>query len=148
VHFGVKRQPTDAWVAQQLREATPYGRASRFLIRDNDCEFGSGFAQVAKSSRIEVLRIPFRVPRANAVCERFLKSVRNECLDYMLIWSEPQMHRVVKEYIEFFNAARPHQGIGQRIPERTSTTDEAKSGGKIIAFPVLNGLHNDYRRAA
>ena len=83
VHVGVTRHPTDAWVAQQLREATPFGTAPRFLLRDNDGKFGAEFARVAAGSRIEVLRTPIRAPRANAACERFLGSVRRECLDRM-----------------------------------------------------------------
>ncbi len=70
VHVGVTRHPTDAWVAQQLREATPYGQAPRFLIRDNDAKFGPLFARVAGSSNIEVLKTPYHAPRANAFCER------------------------------------------------------------------------------
>jgi putative transposase len=148
VHFGVTRHPTDAWVAQQLREATPYDAAPRFLIRDNDSKFGQEFALVAKATDIEVLRTPYRAPRANAICERFMGSVRRECLDQMLTMTERQLYRVVREYVTFFNAARPHQGIQQRIPEKLGSNAQAKREGKIIAFPILNGLHHDYRWAA
>lgn len=148
VHFGVTRHPTDFWVAQQLREATPCEQAPRFLIRDNDSKFGTGFSVVAKSTQIEVLRTPYRAPRANAVCERFLSSVRRECLDHMLIFREIQLYRVVREYVSYFNQSRPHQGIAQQIPEKMESRAEETHEGKIIAFPVLNGLHHDYRRAA
>jgi putative transposase len=148
VHFGVTRHPTDAWVAHQLREATPYGQAPRFLLHDNDRKYGPEFTHIARATGIKVLRTPFRAPRTNAICERFLKSVRNECLDQLLIWSGPQLYRVVREYVQYFNRARPHQGIGQKIPEGKSTVGEAESRGKIIAFPMLNGLHHDYRRIA
>ncbi len=96
------RHPADAWVAQQLREATPYGQAPRFLIRDNDRKFGLEFTSVTKASRIEVLRTPYRAPRANAICERFMGSVRRECLDHILILSDGQLYRVMKEYVGFF----------------------------------------------
>jgi len=148
VHFGVTRHPTDTWVAQQLREATPYGQAPRFLIRDNDRKFGSEFRSVGKASGIEVLHTPYRAPRANAICERFLGSVRRECLDHLLILSEGQLYRVLKEYVAFFNGARPHQGIDQQIPVRRGITGEEKREGKIVSFPVLNGLHYEYRRVA
>ena len=92
VHVGVTRHPIDAWVAQQLRAATPFGTAPRFLIHDNDAQF----ARVAAGSRIEVLRTPIRAPRANAICERFLGSVRRECLDHLLILNENQLHRVLR----------------------------------------------------
>ncbi len=85
---------------------------------------------------------------ANAICERFLGSVRRECLDHILIFSERQLYRVVKEYVAFFNSARPHQGLEQRIPDQFGSNGEVKREGKIIAFPVLHGLHHDYRRVA
>jgi transposase InsO family protein len=85
IHVNVTRSPTDLWVAQQLREATPYGQTPKYLIRDNDKKFGSNFARVATISGIQVLRTPYRTPQANAVCERFLGSVRRECLDHYLI---------------------------------------------------------------
>ena len=74
VHYGVPRNPSYAWVAQQLREATPFGNGPRYLIRDNDNKYGDLFAGIAVGSRIEVLRTPYGAPQANAVCERFLDS--------------------------------------------------------------------------
>jgi putative transposase len=94
IHVGVTRSPTDPWVAQQLREATPYGRAPTYLLCDNDRKFGSCFARVAATSAIEMLRTPYHAPRANAICERFLRSVRQECLDHLLIFREKQLQRV------------------------------------------------------
>ena len=79
VHVNVTRSPTDAWVAQQLREATPYGRAPRFLIRDNDDKFGRDFAAAATAAGIDVLPIPPQSPNLNAICERFLGGLRREC---------------------------------------------------------------------
>ncbi len=72
VHVGVTRHPTDAWVAQQLREATPFGQQPRYLIRDSDSKYGRVFARVAEASGITVLRTAYRTPRQNASCERFL----------------------------------------------------------------------------
>jgi putative transposase len=144
VHFGVTRNPTDAWVAQQLREATPFSQGPRYLIRDNDNKYGARFTRIAVGTRIEVLRTPYGAPRANAICERFLGSVRRECLDYFLILSERHLHRVMREYQEYFNHARPHQGIGQLIPCRPLQGLEP-SGKRVISRPVLGGLHHDYR---
>ncbi len=149
VHVGVTRHPTDAWVAQQLREATPFGMVPRFLIRDNDAMCGVQFARVAAGRRIEVLRAPVRVPRANTICERFLGSVRRECLDHLLIRHEGQLRRVLRAYGAYYNEARPHQGIGQAIP---AAADGARTShaptASIVSIPVLGGLHHDYRRAA
>ena len=79
VHVGVTRHPTDAWVARQLREATPFEQRPRFLIRDKDAKYGPRFDHLATASGIRVLRTPVRAPRANTTCERFLGSVRMSC---------------------------------------------------------------------
>ncbi len=88
----------------------------KYLIHDNDSKFGVTFARVAKTSGIETLTTPVHAPRANALCERFLGSVRRECLDHLLILQEKQLHRVLNAYVVYFNRARPHQGIQQQIP--------------------------------
>ena len=142
VHFGVTRNPTDQWTAQQLREATPFGEKPRFLIRDNDSKFGPSFARVA--AEIEVLKTPYRAPKANAICERFLGSLRRECLDHFLILGERHLHRLVKEYKTYFNHARPHQGIEQHIPCQSEHPEAPPLGGKVASRPVLSGLHHDY----
>jgi transposase InsO family protein len=149
IHVNVTRSPTDPWVAQQLREATPYGQTPKYLIRDNDRKFGPNFARVATTSGIKVLRTPYRTPRANAVCERFLGSVRRECLDHFLIFHEKQLSRLLKAYAVYFNQARPHQGIGQRIPTPLlPIAPLPNESSKVMNTPVLGGLHHDYRKAA
>ena len=115
VHVGVTRSPTDAWVAQQLREATPYGQA----------------------------------PRANATCERFLRSVRQECLDHLLIFHERQLQRVLNAYVAYFNQARPHRGIQQQIPVACGLPRPSRhAADKVIAVSILGGLHHDYQWVA
>jgi len=146
VHFGVTRNPTDAWLAQQAREATPFARGPRFLIRDNDSKYGRLFARVASGTGIEVLRTPYGAPQANAICERFLGSVRRECLDFFLILSERHLHRMIQEYQMYFNHTRPHQGIGQRVPCHPVERTRQPGSGKVISRSVLGGLHHDYCR--
>jgi len=146
IHVGVTRSPTDAWTAQQLREATPYGQSPNYLIRDRDGKFGSCFARVAATSGSKMLKTPYHAPRANAICERFLGSVRRECLDHLFIFQEKQLHRVLRAYVQYFNQARPHQGIKQQIPELYGVpVPPDHEGGKILSFPILGGLHHDYR---
>ena len=149
MQVGVTRSPTDAWTAQQLREATPYGHTPKYLIRDNDSKFGPCFARVAATSGIEILKTPYHAPRANAICERFLGSVRRECLDHVLVLHEKQLHRVLRAYVAYFNRARPHQGIRQQVPEREVTcVPSAQVDDRIISVPVLSGLHHEYRKVA
>src|SRR5258708_33307159 len=140
VHVGVTRSPTDAWVAQQLREATPFGQAPKYLICDHDSKFGSSFLRVAATTNIKLLRTPYQAPRANAICERFLGSVRRECLDSFLILHEKQLQRVLNQYVAYFNRARPHQGIHQRLPEpRASPALSHHPNDRIIGIPILGG---------
>jgi len=149
IHVGVTRSPTDPWVAQQLREATPYGQAPKYLLCDNDSKFGPCFARVAKTSGIELLKTPYHAPRANAICERFLRSVRQECLDHLLILHEKQLQRVLNAYVSYFNQVRPHQGIQQQVPESYgSSRTTPHEGTKVVAVPILAGLHHDYRKVA
>jgi len=149
IHVNVTRAPNDQWVAQQLREATPYGQTPKYLIRDNDRKFGPNFARVATTSGIKVLRTPYRTPQANAICERYLGSVRRECLDHFLIFHEKQLSRLLMAYAEYFNHARPHQGIQQQVPVLpVLSVPRANQPNHLIAVPVLGGLHHDYQRVA
>ncbi|MDB5059459.1 MAG: Integrase catalytic region, partial [Chloroflexi bacterium] len=97
---------------------------------------------------IELLRTPYRAPLANAVCERFLGTLRRECLDHVIIISERQLWRALREYVAYFNSARPHQGVGHQLPDNVSALVPAPGAGHIVALPVLDGWHHDYRRAA
>jgi hypothetical protein len=149
VHVGVTRSPSDAWVAQQLREATPEDGGPRFLIHDHDAKYGPAVARVAAASGIEVTRTPIRAPRANAVCERFLGSVRRECVDHTLILGERHLSRVLSECVGYFNRARPHQGIGQRTPLPSAPVGHAPIVNQdVIAVPSWAGCitSTDWRR--
>ncbi len=91
IYAGVTRSPTDAWVAQQLREATAYGEEPKYLIHDNDSKFGVSFTHVAHTSRITILKTPYQAPRANATCERFSErmcQVANTGPQHMRFWLE------------------------------------------------------------
>ena len=149
VHVAVTRAPTARWAAQQLREATPFGTDPRFVIRDNDDKFGVAFDSVANVTGIRIVRTPVRAPRANAVCERYLGSVRRECLDHVIVLSERHMIRVLKEHVAHFNSGRPHQGIGQRVPAGpVASAVPFFLTGHVVARPVLGGLHHEYQWAA
>jgi transposase InsO family protein len=151
VHVGVTRSPTGSWAAQQLREATPEGTGPRFLIHDHDAKYGPEFDRLAAASCIEVIRTPVRAPRANAVCERFLGSVRRECIDHVLVLGERQLRRVLAEYVGHFNHAPPHQALDQLTPTALGVATRhppTDAGRRIVALPVLGGLHHEYRHAA
>ncbi len=145
--MSVTRHPTQLWVAQQLRDATPFGQAPRFLIRDNDAKYGTSFDTVAAGVGIKVLRTPFGAPRANAHCERFLGSLRRECLDHLIVFGERHFREKASSYVAYYNHARPHQGSAQQIPIPSHSPDPPATG-TIVSIPFLNGLHHDYRRQA
>ncbi len=147
VHVGVTRHPTDAWVTQQLREATPFGVAPRYLIRDNDRKFGPALARVAQATGIDVVPTAYRAPRMNALCERFLGSVRRACLDQILM-GEAHLRRVLRAYVQYVNTARPHQGIQQQVPTSSEPPYLIQGHGTVQVIPILGGLHHDYRRVA
>jgi putative transposase len=144
VHHAVTYHPTQQWTAQQLRNAT-FDAAPRFLIRDNDGKYGTAFDDVARGSNIKV--IARLHPNMNAICERFIGSLRRECLDHILLLGDTHMQRLVREYLDYFNQRRAHQGIGQAIPKGPAN-DNVPAIGEVISRPILGGLYHDYRRAA
>jgi putative transposase len=143
----VTREPSERWVPQQLRNATPFGKGPKFIIRDRDSMYGVDFDRVARGAGIRVLKTAVRAPLMNAICERFLGSVRRECLDHIVILEERHPHIVLGEYVAYFNGSRPHQGLHQRVPV-PEFVDGSVATGKVMALPVLGGLHHEYRRAA
>ena len=148
VQWGVTRHPTDGWVAQQLRQATPFGQGPKHLIRDNDDKYGIHFANVAAGANIDVMTTPYRTPCANAICERFIGSVRRECLDLLVIWGEGHLRQKLQQYVEYFNTLRPHQGLNQHVPMVSSSITAPPPNGRVVSRPILGGLHHAYAWAA
>ena len=148
VHIVVTALPSNAWTVQQLREATPWSSDPRYLIRERERECCTRFSSIAASTGIKELKTPYRAPKANAFCERFMESLKRDCLDHMLVMSQKQMERLVREYVSYYNDVRPHQGIHQRIPGRYNEKGFPSQSGKIISEPILGGLHHDYTRIA
>jgi transposase InsO family protein len=101
---------------------------------------------VAASSGIQEVKTPYQAPEANAICERFMGSLKRECLDHMLVLNQSQLNRVVKEYVSYYDHARPHQGIQQCIPGKYEKRESPPEAGKIKSRPILGGLHHDYSR--
>jgi len=146
IHTCVTQSPTDAWMAQQLRQATPWGQGPKYLIHDRDSKYATHFSAVAARSGIKELRTPDHVPQANGICERFMGSLRRECLDQTLIYEGRHLERVVKEYTAYFNQGRPHHGIGQRIRDQYELPKSKSTSGCITSKVILGGLHHSYSR--
>jgi transposase InsO family protein len=145
IYSAVTHSPTDERTAQQLREARPWGRCLKYLLHDRDSNYASHFSAVVAGSGIKELKTPYRAPRANGICERFMGSLRRECLDHTLFLHGKHLQRVVKEYTIYFNQERPHQGIDQRIPIQYDLP-ESNPSGKISSKAILGGVHHSYSR--
>lgn len=142
------RSPDSAWVAQQARNLLLHAdQAPCFLIRDRDAKFGDGFDEVFASEGGRVIETPFRAPRANAFAERWVRTIRVECLDHLLVTSRRHLDRVLAEYVDHYNRQRPHRGLGLEVPEPR----QQRSRGGTLQFrrrDVLGGLIHEYEPAA
>jgi transposase InsO family protein len=128
--MGITPHPTEQWVTQQARHLMWQTEKLTFthLIRDNDCKYGASIDTVFMSEGIEIVRTPTRAPRANAYAERWVRSVCEECLDKIIILNQRHVAYVLREYEAYFNSARPHQGIRQRIPDPPLTSSVGTTG--------------------
>ena len=146
VHAAVTAHPTATWVWRQVIEATPWGRQPTYLIRDRDRVYGGDFVSRVKAMGIDTLLTPFRAPKANAVAERVVRTLRNECLDHVLILNERHLRSVLTEYVAYYNTERPHRSLGLEPPLPMGRSPATR--GEVQSRPVLGGLHHVYRRAA
>jgi len=146
LHFNVTASPSARWTAQQLREAFPFTSPPKYLLRDRDSVYGWEFQDVAKALEVEELRIAPRSPWQSPYVERFIGSLRRECLDRVVVLNRAHLHRVVQSYVAYYHGWRTHLGLNKDAPEprRVQLPDE----GKIVAFPEVGGLHHHYERRA
>ena len=146
IFFNVTEYPQAEWVVQQLRNlSVEQDHLPRFILHDRDSKFSDEFDAFAQSSGTEILRLPARSPNLNAYAERWVRSVREECLDHIIVLNERHLRYVLKEYVEYFMTRRPHQGLKQQRPD---SRDEPSTSGRISCRQVLGGLINDYYREA
>ncbi|MDA8038244.1 MAG: integrase core domain-containing protein [Actinomycetota bacterium] len=147
--LGVTANPNQGWVTQVTRnlcaDLEETGRRFRFCIRDRDTKFTASFDAVLASIGIEAIKTPVRSPRANAFAERWVRTVREDCLDHLLVWSRRHLEVILDEYIEHYNGARPHRGLQLEQPVPRSTTTV---GRKLTRRDVLGGLIHEYELAA
>jgi transposase InsO family protein len=150
VHLlGVTTNPNNPWVTQAARNFAAGledgDRRFCFLVRDRDTKFTSSFDTVFASIGIEAIKTPVRSPRANAYAERFVRTVREECLDHLLIFSRRHLESVLAEYVRHYNRARPHRGLHLDPPQPVDAGDRS---GVVRRRDVLGGLIHEYELAA
>jgi putative transposase len=149
VHFaGCTSNPSGAWVVQQARNLgfTNVLERMRFLIHDRDSKFTAAFDEVFRSEGIKVIHTPVQAPQANAHAERFVRTVRNECLDWLLILGRRHLEHVLGIYVQHYNCERPHRGLALTQPEPPEI--KLFHGGDVHRRDRLGGLVHEYYRAA
>jgi putative transposase len=149
--LGVTKNPDSAWVTQQARNLAVGERLEgiRFVIRDRDSKFSGPFDEVFRSEGVRIVRTPIRAPRANAFAERWVRTVRTECLDWMLIFAGKQLEQVLRDYTAHYNRARPHRGLELNTPKRLRGPIRwPAEGARVQTHDVLGGLIHEYELAA
>ena len=146
IHFNVTAHPTAEWTAQQLREAFPFDKLPKYLLRDRDRTFGHDFRSQVKAMGIEEVLTAPRSPWQNSYAERLIGSIRRECLDHVIVFHEASLYRHVKSFVTYYHRSRTHLSLNKDTPEpRLVQPPEA---GRIVAIPEVGGLHHRYERSA
>jgi transposase InsO family protein len=153
LHINVTAHPSAPWTLQQLREAMPADHRYRFLIHDRDSIFSHDFDQRMANLGLRVLKTPVRSPQANSLCERFLGTLRRECLDLLIPLTEHHLRRILHEWVRHYNAGRPHMALGPGIPQPPphlpiplqEHRHRLPEPLQVVARPILAGLHHEYQ---
>jgi len=162
IHIGSRRiwvsrgtaSPDSEWVAQQARNMSmafeEEGISPTHLIHDRDTKFTKQFDDIFKSGGLEMIKIPYKSPNLNAHCERVVRSIKNEALDYFIVFGEDHLNHIVSEYLTYYNELRPHQGV-ENVP-LTGTVPEQQTASidpdEIVCREWLGGVLKHYERKA
>ena len=153
IHCNVTAHPTAAWTLQQLREVIGFESRYQYLLHDRDNIFAKHLDESVNRLGVEVLKSPPRCPKANAICERVIGTIRRECLDWLIPISESHLRSILKSWMPHYNSARPHMALGPGVPDPPpAPSDFGKSRSRhrreeayvVRAKSVLGGLHHEY----
>jgi putative transposase len=153
LHCHVTRHPTAQWTIQQLCEAMPADHGYRFLIHDRDRIFSDDLDRRMRNLGLRVLKTPVRSPQAHSLCERFLGTLRRECLDLMIPLTERHLRRILHKWVCHYNAGRPHMALGPGIPQPPphlpmplqEHRPRLPEPLQVVARPILGGLHHEHQ---
>ena len=157
VHVNVTAHPSADWTLQQLREAIGDEDEHKYLIHDRDRIYAKRLDDSIRALGLEVLRSPFASPKANAICERVIGTIRRECLDWMIPMSEGHLRSILREWVTHYNRGRPHSALGPGVPDppikppripRSESRHRLPASALVLARSVLGGLHYEYAFAA
>jgi transposase InsO family protein len=156
-HINVTANPNPDWTLQQLREVVGNGGGHRYLIHDRDGIFAKHLDDSIKALGVEVLRSPVASPKANAICESVIGTVRRDCLDWLIPMSEAHLRAILKCWVNHYNGGRPHSALGPGVPDppekhavipKLENRHRLAEGALVVAKSVLGGLHHEYSLAA
>ncbi len=151
LHWNFTSHPTAEWALQQFREALPGGHPYQYLIHDRDSIFSGQLDEAVKAMGVRELRTPVRAPKANAIRERFVGTVRRECLDFLITWNERHLKMILNTWVAHYNTGRPHKSLGPGIPAGTDVAapmiehrHKLPRGYAVRSRAILSGLHHEY----
>lgn len=153
IHYNVTAHPSAEWTRQQLREAVGYDSRYEYLLHDRDCIFSADLDESIRRLGLRVLKSPPRSPKANAICERVIGTIRRECLDWLIPLSESHLRQILKSWITHYNKGRPHMALGPGLPDPPrvlsikSRHRHRLDNPQVLAKPLLGGLHHEYSLA-
>jgi len=152
VHWNVTEHPTAEWTLQQFRMVMTPETSHRFVLHDRDSIYAATVDRAIASMGRHVLKTPVRTPQANAFCERRIGTIRRACLDWRIPMHEGHLRWSVREWVAHDNRGRPHASLGPGIPDPIpelqavpSTGHRLPDQGRVVARPILGGLHHEYR---
>ena len=153
IHINVTAHPSAAWTLQQLREVVGDEDPYRYVLHDRDSIFAMNLDESIRHLGVTVLKSPPHSPKANAICERVIGTIRRECLDWLIPMSEAHLRATLKTWVTHYNGGRPHMSLGPGIPgppcdvqsnKKENARPHLGAGLPVRARPILGGLHHEY----
>ena len=144
LHVNVTAHPSAAWVSQQLREAFPFERRSRYLVLDRDSIFSAEVSGVLERMEVRPVRTSFQSPWQNGVAERWVGTCRRELLDHVIVLNEEHLLRLLREFLAYYHSDRTHLSLGKDPPTTRAVCPQSSPHATVASLPRVGGLHHRY----